>query len=113
MLYHSCYVLDILKAPLPPSLRSRFTELFVTEPTTLEDLRLVADACLRGTGVYLCITSTPPITFWFVLSRGFAATYNYSLLLLYISVSLKNNEWLCCKSTMMKEHIILLYSIMF
>eukprot|EP01084_Bolivina_argentea_P024054 44892_1 len=38
---------DISKAPLPRSLRSRFTELFVSEPTTLEDLRLVADACLQ------------------------------------------------------------------
>ncbi len=42
------HILDISKAPLPPSFRSHFTELFVSEPTTLEDLRLVADACLQG-----------------------------------------------------------------
>ncbi len=85
------YLIDVSKAPLPLSLRTRFTELCVSEPTTLEDLRLVADACLQGGGssggiyvLYVCLPSPYNLDAFRSLSypAGLPSTLSLSLSLL-------------------------------
>ncbi len=81
---------------MPLSLRTRFTELFVSEPTTLEDLRLVADACLQGGGssggiyvLYVCLPSPYNLDAFRSLSypAGLPSTLSLSL-----SLSSHSNE---------------------